>query len=137
MQKYIFNICKKENLTFWPCIRHFQAAARDDLKKALTVSELEVLLRANASSERDVGAIEAETKKVNAEVAEVMKPFAKSSNSQTDALIKQINKKLVSLKFGYREIDYQTFCHKIVSLCRVSLKVALVKQDTYRRSVAD
>ncbi len=116
MQKYIFNIlqyliiCRKENLTFWPCIRHFQAAARDDLKKALTVSELEVLLRANASSERDIGAIEAETKKVNAEVTEVMKPFAKSSNSQTDALIKQINKKLVSLKFGYWKIDHRTFC---------------------------
>lgn len=62
----------------------------------MTVNELELLLRALGTGERDVGAIETQAKKIKAEAEEIAKTFIKSSqNAQTDTFIKQINKKMV------------------------------------------
>lgn len=69
---------------------------RDDLKKSLAVNELEGLLRKLQVQERDVTAIEKETKMVKEDANKVINSLTSAaSNSQTSNIVKNITFKLV------------------------------------------
>uniref|UniRef100_A0A5K3EEV8 PH domain-containing protein n=1 Tax=Mesocestoides corti TaxID=53468 RepID=A0A5K3EEV8_MESCO len=79
--------------------RKAKAAMRDDLNKPLSVSELEALLRATATAERDLSAIKTETNKLKEGAGQLIKSFSRTTpNQQTDALIRQINSKIDQLE---------------------------------------
>ncbi|KAL5107304.1 Spectrin beta chain [Taenia crassiceps] len=79
--------------------RKLKASIRDDLKKTLTVNELEALLREMQTNERDVAAIETEMKKIQEEAKKAEKSFvSNASQEQTAALIQQIDSKSDNLR---------------------------------------
>ena len=79
------------------------------MKKSLTVSELEALLRLQQTNERDVIAIEAQRKGVKKEDENVVNSLSSSaSNTQASALVQQVISRLVC------QIDYCHKCHSEV-----------------------
>ena len=74
------------------------------MKKSLTVSELEALLRLQQTNERDVIAIEAQRKGVKKEDENVVNSLSSSaSNTQASALVQQVISRLVCQLY---------YCHK-------------------------
>ncbi|KAH9280373.1 Spectrin beta chain, non-erythrocytic 1 [Echinococcus granulosus] len=97
-------ISKVDGLLIQISNRKSKASVRDDLGKMLTVSELEALLRELQTNERDVAAIEAQTKKVEEEAKNAVESFASNvPKTQTSALIQQINSKMSYLEAVTRE----------------------------------
>ncbi|KAM7541962.1 hypothetical protein Aperf_G00000017227 [Anoplocephala perfoliata] len=81
-----------------------KASARDDLKKSLSVNELEGLLRNLQANERDVAAIETQTKVVKEEANKVINSFvSNASNSQTSDVVRSINVKMDRLEATTKE----------------------------------
>ncbi|VDL15838.1 unnamed protein product [Hymenolepis diminuta] len=84
--------------------RKSKASVRDDLKKSLAVNELEGLLRNLQVQERDVTAIEKETKVVKEDANKVINSLTSAaSNSQTSNIVKNITFKLNLLEVTTKE----------------------------------
>ncbi|VDN97776.1 unnamed protein product [Rodentolepis nana] len=97
-------ISKVDGLLIQVSNRKSNALVRDDLKKSLTVNELEGLLRILQSQERDIGAIEKETNSVKIDSNGIINSLSSdASNSQTSTIIKNINIKLDLLEATTKE----------------------------------
>ncbi|KAL5964605.1 Spectrin alpha chain [Taenia solium] len=97
-------ISKVEGLLIQIINRKSKVSTRDDLKKTLTVNELEALLRELQTNERDVAAIEAQMRKIQEEAKKAVECFASNANKkQTSALIQQLENKMGSLEAVTKE----------------------------------
>ncbi|VDM16022.1 unnamed protein product [Hydatigera taeniaeformis] len=97
-------VSKVDGLLIQITNRKVKASMRDDLKKPLTVNELEALLRESQTNERDVAAIEAQMKKVQEEAKKATESFDSNVHkTQAGALVQQISNKMSNLEATIKE----------------------------------